>query len=421
MNSLLNIIALVTPYTVHISFGGMVFIVIGSLWLRKKIHANDIASFATTTGIGFTFFGIVLALGGIGNLGEEADIQQKITNLLGGVFVAFIPSIVGAIVAVTTHAPSDFWRKPIEENDEQEFDIDAQILQELKKLNANIVGNNETSLTTRLEKFQLKVTENQDVLRKEFHDFAENVAKNIIEALQKSMDSLNEKLGQQFGENFKKFADAVPKLLDWQKQYRETIQETQQQLKTQSDYLKRFLKSLDSANESFVGIAEHVGKISDCSNNIDRTTQIITDSLTQAAEGMAKIRTDAERFQVASQSLTSAIEKQTELAGEQAQAINKSAISLTNIVDKVVILDDTAQKIDEHIKAMDSALGGLSRLSDTLQGKAESIEKNMTDITEGVITELAKNLRGISEVLVEDYKAVQIAMQNIIRQADEDP
>lgn len=225
MNWLLSIVEEISPHAGALTFVGVVIIVVMSLYKRQKIHANDIANFATTAGIAFTFLGIILALGGLGNLGEQADIRQKIDALLGGIFVAFIPSIFGAAIAVSTHLLPEFWRKPIEEN-EQETDIDAQILQEFRRLNTNLVGDGETSLTTRLEKFQLKVTENQDALRREFQEFAQNVSDNIIEALKQSMADLNEKLGQQFGENFGRFADVIPRLLEWQENYRETIENT---------------------------------------------------------------------------------------------------------------------------------------------------------------------------------------------------
>ena len=410
MNLLLNFAEATIPHAAWITFGA-VSIIIFLVWYQyRKIHASDIASLATTAGIFFTFLGIVLALGALPN---QEDVQQKINSLLGGIFIAFIPSIVGAFIAASTHVCPDFWRKPVNVGDEQETDIDAQILQELKRLNANIVGNSETSLTTRLEKFQLKVTENQDALRKEFRDFADNVAKNIIEALRQSMNDLNEKLGEQFGANFAKFANVIPKLLEWQEQYRATIENTQKQLTTQSNHLNGLLESLDRARESFTGIAEHVGKIADSSNVIDNTASKIATSLTQAADGMTQIKANAEQFQKAAESLTANIAQQTESAVEQKAALEQSAASLKEIAEKTVILNDTAQQLDRHIQTMSTGLGSVGRLSDTLQGKAESIEKNMSDITNRTLTQLAGNLLGISKALVDDYSAIQKIIRKI--------
>lgn len=360
MNWLYSIVESIAPYTGYLTFVGVLIIVGVSLYKRQKIHANDIANFSTTTGIAFTFLGIILALGGLSELGQQADVQQKIDALLGGIFVAFIPSIFGAVIAVSTHVFQEFWRKPIEEN-EQETDIDAQILQELRRLNTNLVGDGETSLTTRLEKFQLKVTENQDVLRREFQEFAQNVADNIIEALKQSMADLNEKLGQQFGENFGRFADVIPRLLEWQENYRETIENTQQQLEEQSDHLKSLLESLERATDSFI----------------------------------------------------SAMTTASQLITQTQESLQQSANDLEHIAKNVVILDNTAQQLNQHIETMSLTLGGVSRLSDAIQGKAESIEQNMKDITGKAINELAGNLRGISEALVNDYRSVQMTINEI--------
>ncbi len=392
------------------------FVILGiSLYKRQKIHANDIASLATTAGIWWTFLGIVVALWSLTGL-EDANVQEKVDSLLVGIYAAFIPSIFGAAIAVSTHICPDFWRKPIEETDEQETDIDAQILQELRRLNTNIVGDNDTSLVTRLEKFQLKVTENQDALRKEFQDFAKNVADNIIEALRQSMAELNERLGKQFGENFGRFADVIPKLLEWQEQYRETIQDTQQQLKTQSDHLEQLLESLKSADKSFTSIAEHTSAIAASSKNINDLTQAIHSSFDQLFSGVKEMRTDAEQFQVATQSLTENIAKQTALTATQKQALEQSATSLQGIAERAGILDDTAKQLNEHVKTVTAGLGAVGRLSDTLQGKAESIEQNMKNLTDETLKQLASNLRGISEALVKDYESVHQAIETIRRQ-----
>ncbi len=390
--------------------GGFLILVI-CLYKRQKIHANDIASLATTAGILFTFLGIVLALWDLTGL-EDANVQEKIDGLLVGIYTAFIPSIFGAVIAVSTHVFPDFWHKPID-GPEPETDIDAQILQELRRLNTNIVGDNETSLVTRLEKFQLKVTENQDAMRKEFHDFAENVAQNIIEALKQSMGELNEKLGEQFGENFGRFADVIPKLLEWQEQYRETIENTQRQLEKQSDHMDELLESLERAQQAFAKIAEHAGNVANSANTIATTTPPIAASLIKATEGITQMRTDAEQFQKAAESLTKNIAQQTEQATKQMHALEQSAKSMEAVAGNAAILDDNARQLNTAISAMTSGLGAVTRLSDTLQGKADKIEQSMKDLTEDALRALAGNLRGISEALVEDYKTMHEFVKRI--------
>ena len=54
---------------------------------------------------------------------------------------------------------------------------------------------------------------------------AENNAKSFIEALTATMNDFNTKLTEQFGENFKELNVAVGRLLEWQKQYMQTLDE----------------------------------------------------------------------------------------------------------------------------------------------------------------------------------------------------
>lgn len=54
---------------------------------------------------------------------------------------------------------------------------------------------------------------------------AENNAKSFIEALTATMNDFNTKLTEQFGENFKELNVAVGRLLEWQNQYMQTLDE----------------------------------------------------------------------------------------------------------------------------------------------------------------------------------------------------
>lgn len=398
---------------------GVVAVVGGSFYMRRKFSAYDIASFATTTGIAFTFFGIVLALGKLAIVNDASDVQSKVNALLDGVFVAFIPSIFGALVSVWTHVKPNFWGKPIDEHDEKETDLDKLILQELRTLNKNLVGDAEISLTTRLEKFQLKVTENQDALQREFQKFAERVADKIIDALSESMSKLNEKLGEQFGENFAKFADVIPKLLEWQEQYREIITNTQKQLNEQSKHLEGLLNAL-------APIEKLLANISASSSNLEHSAESVSKSFSQSAESIAQMRLDAENLLSAAKRLTETVEKQTAQNAAHSDALKSAAASLATVSQNANILDGTARQLNEHmdglkrtINTLTSGLGAVERLSDTMQKKGESIEKSMREITEGVVRELANNLRGISEALVRDYRSVQESMREIKRISDE--
>ena len=78
---------------------------------------------------------------------------------------------------------------------------------------------------TQVQKLRTTVDDGQKELIKEFKDFAEHMVENnqkaIIEALENVIKDFNEKLTEQFGENFKQLNEAVEKLVDWQDRYKE--------------------------------------------------------------------------------------------------------------------------------------------------------------------------------------------------------
>ena len=85
-----------------------------------------------------------------------------------------------------------------------------------------------------LANIQTEIHDSNEKFLREFEEFgktlAENNSKAFIEALNETMKDFNQKLTEQFGENFKHLNIAVGRLLDWQINYLETIKNTTQNL-----------------------------------------------------------------------------------------------------------------------------------------------------------------------------------------------
>ena len=413
-----------------LAYIGSAFIVGGAFYLRKKSYAPDIASFATTTGIGFTFLGIVIAVHSLSGLGES-DIKSELDKLLTGIYVAFVPSIAGVIVAVITHvaphvAPNLFPSPPIDEKTKPSG-VDEQILQEIQRLNKNITGSDETSLITQLEKFQSAVTEKQEDLVNEFQGLSKQIAEKIIDALSESMKELNKKLSEEFCGHFGRFADVFPKLLDWQENYRKTIEDTQKQLQAQSAHLQEMINTLGSSSEAFAGIAGHIENISNFASNLEAKTDDLIVGLTSAAASIKEIKVDSEKLQSAAEQLSNVMqsqvahtEKQNQLLNEIVATMDKAADAVKGAADNVGEIGKTNEQLRQHVDSMRDAMrtvsslrGGVEEFAAALPQKATAIEKSMQDITDAALKQLASNLRGISEALVNDYMAVHNAIRQI--------
>ena len=408
---------------------GVATIIGGALFLRKRSYAPDIASFATTTGIAFTFIGIVIAVSGLSGL-DESDIKSELDKLLKGIYVAFVPSIVGAGIAVLTHFTHllpVLFPPPSRTENKTPSGVDEQILQEIQNLNKNLVGDGETSLITRLEKFQLKVTEKQDELINEFQGLSKQIAEKIIDALSESMTELNKKLGEQFGENFGKFAEAIPQLLEWQETHRKTLADMQALLEKQTEQLQKMLDTFNSSQQAFEAIAEHTEAISRCANNLSVKTNDIALGLAQASDSVAVIKDSAEKLDTAAKQFTESVqtqiqqvEQQSKLLSESAASLKTTASAIKKAAENIDAFGDSNEKLHQLVEQLTDAMRtldgfrvGTDRFAAELTEKADAIESNMKRITDSAVQQLANNLRGISEALVNDYTAVHDAIKQI--------
>ena len=412
---------------------GSVIIVVGAICLRKRIYAPDIASFATTTGIFFTFLGIVLAVRSLSGL-DESDIKSELDKLLTGIYVAFVPSIFGALIAVLTHVfPGCFPPPPLDKN-KKPSGVDEQILLEIQKLNKNLVGDNDASVITRLKDFQLAVTGKQDQLINEFQGLSKQIAEKIIDALSESMTELNKKLGEQFGENFGKFAEAIPQLLKWQEAHRETLADMQALLKDQSEQLQKMLYTFKSSQQAFEAIAEHTEAISGCANNLSVKTKDIALGLAQASDSVAVIKDSAEKLDVAAKQFTESVQtqiqqvaQQSKLLGESAASLKTTASAIEKAAENIDAFGDSNEKLHQLVEQLTDAMRtlkefrtGMGQFAAELKQKADAIENNMQRITDSAVQQLASNLRGISDALVNDYQSVHDAIKQIREHHDRD-
>lgn len=227
---------MINPFIIPVVF--FVAIVTTCLCLRGKRSPEAIQGVATLLGIFGTFLGIVWGLSGI----DFNNLDASISNLLDGIYPAFISSLTGVLMSLLVYFSPKFWKQK-EEHIDSEPDTDSQILLELRNLNKNISGDSETSLSTQLLKLKTGVMDKQDELKKSFDEFAEKMADNNMRALEEVIRDFNEKLQEQFGENFKELNKAVGALLDWQENYKDTVEKTNVEMQD-------MLKTLESSKES---------------------------------------------------------------------------------------------------------------------------------------------------------------------------
>lgn len=202
-------------------------------------------SWYPTIGMMGTFVGIVIGLFLL-DLSDTNNMVNNLGALLNGLKLAFVTSIFGlllsgirklldsaGIYAIVVADPVEVSLKQIDKNTKQ-FNDDTTVVGQLELLRGDL---------------------------KTFMGKMSNIAGDqLASAFNTVAADLNARLAEQFGENFKQFANAVDNLVAWQEQNREYMAEYMSQLRAFSDDYNSKLKMLVDAAGGLNDIVTRTGQ-----------------------------------------------------------------------------------------------------------------------------------------------------------------
>jgi hypothetical protein len=254
-------------------------------WPRLSRFSRHSPAILVTIGIFGSFWGISIGLINF----DAQDIQKTTPLLLNGLKVKFISSLMGVFFSIivklcqsfSNNKTSGTYHPPIQGN---VVEVLAQIRDEsresarqhamlLETIKTSLVGDGESSVGTQLLKLRTTTADafgdlnrNTLALRTEFRTFAERVAENnskaLIEALKEVIRDFNEKIHEQFGDNFKQLNLAVAALLTWQENYKTYIERLTDQFNLALNGIEQTKNALNvilARSEKFAGVAESLG------------------------------------------------------------------------------------------------------------------------------------------------------------------
>ena len=176
-------------------------------------------------------------------------------------------------------------------------------------------------------------------MRDSFADFVNNVQKvfgdAVINALNDSMNRLNDQLETQFGENFKELNSAVKDLNEWQKSYREIVIKTVEELKQIDSVFHQFIDvvskdvetritSLDTSLKTFGDInAQNIG----IQERLAATTAQTSSILCELQSNMSKVEMILGNFDTyattVNEGVKSSLEQQNKVIIDNFKALDK--------------------------------------------------------------------------------------------------
>ncbi|RUM46137.1 MAG: hypothetical protein DSY46_00735 [Hydrogenimonas sp.] len=384
----------------------------------------------TSLGILGTFIGIVIGLLNF----DQNNIDGSIKELLAGLKVAFITSLVGMMSSIvykiidTTLLSS----KKIIKNAPEQIGIE-EIYAIMKEQNENIlklqkaIGNNDESsivgqmkllrsdmndntrgvtkqlesltspilsIDNRLEKQQETFQRFADTLWIKLQDFADMLSKSateqVINALKEVIKDFNQKITEQFGDNFKELNIAVGRLVEWQEHYKQQLQQMQEGFNQSIEAISKTKDALENISDNTKAIPlnmEELKSVLEVNQHqiaeLSRHLQAFKDIRDRAVEAVPQIREQIDNT----------------LAGVQ-RASEEITKGLQEGMDKVsTVMIASAEDFHNNVMTTNKAL---IESSNTLDQTSEQIKEQLST----TVTEMNNHVRVLIENLIEGAKEI---------------
>lgn len=331
---------------------------------------------ASVLGVFFTFIGIAAGLLNFDPSPEK--MHDSVVNLLGGMKTAFVTSIFGMGISLyfknhQANAQKKFHGVKTESNI---ADLIVCLREEFRNLNGTLRVNNE------------------NVIR-ELKDFgktlAESNSKAFIEALNETMKDFNDKLTEQFGENFKQLNIAVGRLLEWQKNYKNTIETVTKNLHVTVAGINDVKNSVKQIEKSATAMTKSSEEI----QNLIVTANFYEQKLRQT---LSEIKSVSEKTSESIRVLAANIHDVTGNANNMTQKISAT----TNAA--IISMQKLSKELRDESSKIISETNG--KINQQMQTNDENLKKSLETLGNAMLK--------ISDKFVEDYMPLVNELRKIV-------
>lgn len=179
----------------------------------------------------------------------------------------------------------------------------AELLEKTKQYQAESLQHD-----TNLAHIMTENTATIDGMRASFDQFlkdmAENYSNELINALNQSMEKLNTQLQTQFGENFKELNAAVKEVVVWQRDYKDIVIETTEELKSINTTFQNFQTVLvEEVNKSVAELTSNLASFQSSTEqnvsvqaNLHDSMEKLADMVKAAEANVIAMQTVSDKF-----------------------------------------------------------------------------------------------------------------------------
>lgn len=366
----------------------------------------------TTVGIFGCFLGIALALLNF----DATKVSASVPHLLEGVKTAFWASVSGVAGSLVIRFRHHQQKSPIPQSEgmPKSASLDDVVVA-LQSLQRNLSGNEEGSLLTQLKLMRQEQSDQLGALRTSFDTFANRMAqdgsKALIEALKEVIRDFNTQINEQFGQNFKELNAAVEKLVVWQLQYREALDQLQDVQRASADDLQKAAGGMSvmmDRSAKFVDVAASL------------------DALLRGLAQQHKLIEDSQR------SLTDILSEMKDVTPQFSKKLDELTEAMTTGVRKVQSdVSDVVKNLGVQVQSSSAEMKGLltdtlkksqTDVNDELRKGLETVRQGVINLDKGLQEELTKSLEtlgrqlaSLSEKFVADYTPLTDRLREVVR------
>ncbi|WP_419813421.1 hypothetical protein [Bacterioplanoides sp.] len=400
------------------TLGLMAVIVVLTLYFHIFRYSNRTAEIApnilTSIGIFGTFLGVALGLWHF----DTADIQGSVPKLMDGLKTAFWSSIVGLLGALTLKiraAMSQVGRREVTQTRVATIDdLDSS----LKHLADQFDAERDEALPRTFTRHHLQTIDRLDQVIASLDGYQERMAeanaKALVQAIETVMRDFNTRINEQYGDNFKRLNESVGKMLDWQNNYRDQLQ----QLITEQERTSGSMKEASHAFEymvkhanAFNGISE---SLQDLLNGLEAQRQnlqsqlgSLADLVNHAADGLPKLE---ERVVALTQGMSEAVQSQQRWAVEQLGAMQRGVEQ--QLEQQLQASNERLQEQQHH------SLQQLQRLGERVERQVVALDESMEEELNKALKSFGMQLTALSEKFVSDYTPLTKRLQQLVKVAE---
>jgi ABC-type transporter Mla subunit MlaD len=372
------------------------------------------AEILTTMGILGCFVGIALGLWDF----DTRNVQESVPELLDGIKTAFFSSVFGVSGALYLRFLQGR-KKPAAPSSVEDIKVASldDVVTAVVALRDGLVGDEQGTLLTQIKLQRQESKDKLDELVREFQNFAKHMAENnqkaLIEALKTVIADFNAKLTEQFGENFKQLNSAVEKLVVWQQQYKEELD----QLKSYQEKSASDFRSAADTLATVVSKAEKFAEIAEALQKQLRLAEAQVDTLHEQEKALAALLTSMENvpYEIA-ESLRTLLSDLNTGVGDVQEEIKSLVAGLRTDIQshntelKTLLVETLAKSNKEMGEANKKQLETITESVITLD---ESLQKTLNDSLEI----LGRQLASLSTKFVEDYSPLTDKLREVVQMA----